>query len=161
MKRSAPPGVMAANVQSTVEFDLSIDAFGSSAMPALAVTWNRYDATAWEARSLVIAQYKAGFTGWNSNGNLPDGIGFGGKDYTLGGEAARLEEGATYHVVFTRLMYEDGQDMKFQIKDADGNVLLEDAHNWHDGYTGRVVISFLARDLDCTISNVVIASQNA
>lgn len=154
--------VMAAGVESKMEFDLKIDYFGGrDAMPALAVTINRYDSAAWEARSLVIAQYKAGWTGWNSNGNLNDGIGSGGIEYRANNEIVRLEEGATYHVVFTRLMNEAGQDTKMLITDSNGNVLIEDAHGWRDGYSGRVVVSLLSRDLDCTITNVVISSNNA
>lgn len=150
-----------AGVEGKVEFDLTIDGFGSSAMPALAVTINRYDQATAEARSLIIAQNKAGWTGWNSNGNLNEGIGDGGRTYSLNGEETRLEEGKTYHVVFTRLMFADGQDTKLQIKDAEGNVLLEYAHGWHDGYNGRVVVNFLNRDLNCTITNLSISSQQA
>lgn len=154
--------VMDANVQGTVEFDLTINSFGpTDPMPALAVTINRYDAENAQARSLVISQYKAGWTGWNSNGNLNDGIGSGGEEYKLNGEVTRLEEGETYHVVMTRLMYDDGQDLKMLITDKDGNVLIEHAHGWHDGYSGRVVVSFLSRDLDCKISNISITSQVA
>lgn len=152
--------VLAAGVASTVEFDLTIDSFGSrDALSALAVTINRYDSEASKARSLVIGQYKAGWTGWDSNGDLNVGIGDGGREYSNG--EARLEEGQTYHVVFTRLMYSDGQDTQLKITDKDGNVLLEYAHGWHDGYTGRAVVSFLSRDLDCTISNIVISSVQA
>ncbi len=152
--------VLNASVESTVEFDLTIDYVGSrDALPALAVTINRYDSNCNEARSLVIGQYKAGWTGWVVSGDLNAGIGSGGKNYDDGN--ARLEEGQTYHVVFTRLMYTDGQDTQLKITDKDGKVLLEDAHGWHDGYTGRAVVSFLSRDLDCTISNIVISSANA
>lgn len=154
--------MLAANVEGTVEFDLTIDSFGSKgAMPALAVTINRYDSACNQARSLIIAQYKAGWTGWDSNGDLNAGIGSGGKAYSLNNEDARLEEGSTYHVTFTRLMYADGQDTKLQIKDSKGNVLLEDAHGWQDGYKGRVVVSFLCRDINCTIANLSISSQQA
>lgn len=153
--------VMDANVQGTVEFDLTINFFGSTdPMPALAVTINRYDSDNAQARSLVIAQYKAGWTGWNSNGDLNIGIGSGGEEYKLNGEVTRLEEGETYHVVMTRLM-NNGQDLKMLITDKDGNVLIEHAHGWNDGYAGRVVVSFLSRDLDCTISNISITSQVA
>lgn len=159
-KHIGTQAVLDANVEGTVEFDLTIDAIGSrDALPALAVTINCYDGAYAEARSLVIGQYKAGWTGWNTNGDLNAGIGSGGKDYSNGD--ARLEEGQTYHVVFTRLMYDNGQDTQLKITDKDGNVLLEDAHGWHDGYTGRAVVSFLSRDLDCTISNIVISSVNA
>lgn len=155
--------VLAANVQSTVEFDLTVNCFGSrDAMPALAVTINRYDAAAAEARSVVIAQYKTGFAGWNSNGDLNAGIPShdGGVAYSVDGTAARLEEGETYHVVMTRLM-NNGQDLKLKVVDKDGNVLAEFAHGWNDGYTGRAVVSFLSRDFDCVISNLVISSEQA
>ena len=48
-----------------------------------------------------------------------------------------------------------------KITDSNGNVLIEHTHGWNDSYTGRVVVSFLSRDLDCTISNIVITSKNA
>ncbi len=150
--------ILAAEAEGKVEFDLYIGAFGSrDALPALAVTINRYDGAYAEARSLVIGQYKAGWTGWNSNGNLNDGIGDGGRAYSLNGEETRLEEGKTYHVVFTRLMTENGQDTKLTVTDSDGNVLLEYNHGWQDGYKGRASVSFLCRDLDCKITNIVIS----
>ena len=149
--------VLAAGVTSTVEFDLTINYFGGrDGLPALAVTLNRYDAAPWEARSLVIGQYKAGWTGWNSNGNLNDGIGSGGVEYVANGETVRLEEGQTYHVVFTRVMTDNGQDTRMVITDKDGNVLIDHQHGWQDGYSGRAVVSFLCRDVDCTISNIEI-----
>ena len=150
--------VLGANVSTKVEFDLTIDFFGGrDALPALAVTINRYDAQPWEARSLVMGQYKAGWTGWNSNYNLNNGIGSGGDDYTInGGETTRLEEGETYHVVFIRVMTANGQDTRMIITDKNGNVLIDAQHGWQDGYTGRAVVSFLCRDLDCTISNIQI-----
>ena len=150
--------VLGANVSTKVEFDLTIDYFGGrDGLPALAVTINRYDAAPWEARSLVMGQYKAGWTGWNSNGNLNEGIGSGGDDYRInGGETTRLEEGETYHVVFIRVMTANGQDTRMIITDKNGNVLIDAQHGWQDGYTGRAVVSFLCRDVDCTISNIQI-----
>lgn len=149
--------VLGAGVTSTVEFDLTINSFGGrDGLPALAVTLNRYDVAPWEARSLVIGQYKAGWTGWNSNGDLNAGIGSGGVEYVAGGETVRLEEGQTYHVVFTRVMTEGGQDTRMLITDKDGNVLIDHQHGWADGYSGRAVVSFLCRDVDCTISNIEI-----
>lgn len=149
--------VLPAGQEGVIEFDLTIDYFGSrDGLPALAVTLNRYDSDAAEARSLVIGQYKAGWTGWNSNGNLNDGIGSGGEGYMLDGEETRLEEGQTYHVKFIRVMGEGGQDTRMIITDMDGNVLLDHQHGWADGYKGRVVVRFLCRDLDCTISNLTI-----
>ena len=104
-----------------------------------------------------MGQYKAGWTGWNSNGNLNNGIGSGGDDYKInGGETTRLEEGETYHVVFIRVMTANGQDTRMIITDKNGNVLIDAQHGWQDGYTGRAVVSFLCRDLDCTISNIQI-----
>ncbi len=99
---------------------------------------------------------KAGWTGWNSNGNLNEGIGSGGEVYKLNGEEVRLEEGQTYHVVFTRVMTDNGQDTRMVITDKDGNVLIDHQHGWSDGYSGRAVVSFLCRDVDCTISNIEI-----
>lgn len=151
--------ILDANVQGTVEFDLTINGTGDDPLPALAVTINRYDGGYAEARSLVVGLEKAGWTGWNSNGNLNDGIGDDGRTYSLNGETARLEVGQTYHVVFTRLMNADGQDTQLRITDKDGNVLLEYAHGWRDGYKGRASVSFLCRDLDCTLANIVISSE--
>ena len=149
--------VLPAGQEGVIEFDLTIGYFGSrDGLPALAVTLNRYDSDAAEARSLVIGQYKAGWTGWNSNGNLNDGIGSGGEGYMLDGEETRLEEGQTYHVKFIRVMGEGGQDTRMIITDMEGNVLLDHQHGWADGYKGRVVVRFLCRDLDCTISNLTI-----
>lgn len=149
--------VLPANVESTVEFDLDIGYFGSrDGMPALAVTINRYDGAYAEARSLVISQYKAGWTGWNSNGDLNGDIGSGGEEYKLNGESVRLEEGSTYHVKFVRLMSDNGQDTKMIISDSEGNVILEHTHGWSDQYSGRAVVSFLCRDVDCTIRNLSI-----
>lgn len=149
--------VLGANVESTVEFDLTINYFGGrDGLPALAVTLNRYDAAPWEARSLVIGQYRAGWTGWNSNGNLNEGIGDGGREYMLNGESTRLEEGETYHVVLKRIMIDGKQDTILSIRDKDGNVLLEYQWGWICDYTGRYVVSFLCRDVDCTISNIEI-----
>lgn len=149
--------VLPAGQEGVVEFDLTVGYFGGrDGLPALAVTLNRYDSDAAEARSLVIGQYKAGWTGWNSNGNLNEGIGSGGEGYTLNGEETRLEEGQTYHVKFIRVMGEGGQDTRMIITDMDGNVLLDHQHGWADGYKGRVVVHFLCRDVDCTISNLTI-----
>ena len=149
--------VLPAGEEGSVSFDLTIDAVGSrDALPALAVTMNRYDGTYAEARSLVIGQYQAGWTGWNSNGDLNAGIGVP-HNYQVDGSDARLEEGETYHITVTRLMNEEGQDNSIKVEDAEGNVLFEGTWGWHDGYSDRASVSFLCRDLDCTISNIVIA----
>ena len=149
--------VLPAGAEGSVSFDLTIDAVGSrDALPALAVTMNRYDGTYAEARSLVIGQYQAGWTGWNSNGDLNAGIGVP-HNYQVDGSDARLEEGETYHITVTRLMNEEGQDNSIKVEDADGNILFEGTWGWHDGYSDRASVSFLCRDLDCTISNIVIA----
>ena len=153
--------VFAANVEGSMSFDLTIDCIGSrDALPALAITMNRYDEKYAEARSLLVGQYQAGWTGWNSNGDLNPGIGAPAQEdryYKLNGETARLEEGATYKITVTRLMTETGQDNKLTVKDSQDNVLFEGTWGWNnDGYFGRASISFLCRDLDCTISNIVI-----
>lgn len=149
--------MLPAGKEGSVSFDLTIDAVGSrDALPALAVTMNRYDGTYAEARSLVIGQYQAGWTGWNSNGDLNAGIGVP-HNYQVDGSDARLEEGETYHITVTRLMNEEGQDNSIKVEDADGNILFEGTWGWHDGYSDRASVSFLCRDLDCTISNIVIA----
>ncbi len=151
--------MLPAGVESKISFDLKIDYFGGrDGLPALAVTLNRYDAAPAEARSLVIGQYKAGWTGWNSNGNLNEGIGDGGRAYTLNGEETRLEEGQTYHVELVRFISGNGMDTRMVITDAEGNELLAYTWGWaNDGYQGRADIRFLCRDLDCTITNLVIA----
>lgn len=149
--------IFEANVEGSMSFDLTIDGFGSrDALPALAITMNRYDEKYAEARSLLVGQYQAGWTGWNSNGDLNPGIGVP-HDYKLNGETARLEEGSTYKITVTRLMTETGQDNKLTVKDSQDNVLFEGTWGWNnDGYFGRASISFMCRDLDCTISNIVI-----
>lgn len=149
--------MLPAGKEGSISFDLTIDAVGSrDALPALAVTMNRYDGTYAEARSLVIGQYQAGWTGWNSNGDLNAGIGVP-HNYQVDGSDARLEEGETYHITVTRLMNEEGQDNSIKVEDANGNILFEGTWGWHDGYSDRASVSFLCRDLDCTISNIVIA----
>ena len=149
--------ILEANVENVLEFDLTINYFGSrDGLPALAVTLNRYDGAYAEARSLVIGQYKAGWTGWNSNYNLNEGIGDTGRAYSLNGEEIRLEEGETYHVVLRRIMIDGKQDTILSIRDKDGNVLLEYQWGWICDYTGRYAVSFLCRDVDCTISNIQI-----
>ena len=149
--------MLPAGKEGSISFDLTIDAVGSrDALPALAVTMNRYDGTYAEARSLVIGQYQAGWTGWNSNGDLNAGI-VVPHNYQVDGSDARLEEGETYHITVTRLMNEEGQDNSIKVEDADGNILFEGTWGWHDGYSDRASVSFLCRDLDCTISNIVIA----
>ena len=149
--------MLPAGEEGSISFDLTIDAVGSrDALPALAVTMNRYDGTYAEARSLVIGQYQAGWTGWNSNGDLNAGIGVP-HNYQVDGSDARLEEGETYHITVTRLMNEEGQDNSIKVEDANGNILFEGTWGWHDGYSDRASVSFLCRDLDCTISNIVIA----
>lgn len=157
-KHIGAKGLLPADIESSISFDLTIDYVGSrDALPALAVTMNRYDGTYAEARSLVIGQYQAGWTGWNSNGDLNAGIGVP-HDYQLYGEAARLEEGSTYKVTVTRLMTDTGQDNKLTVQDSEGNVLFEGTWGWNnDGYTGRSAVSFMCRDMDCTVSNIVFA----
>ncbi len=156
-KHIGTSAILPADKEGSVSFDLKVDAFGTrDALPALAVTLNRYDGTYAEARSLLVGEYKAGWTGWNSNGDLNAGIG-GPNDYTLDGQTARIEEGETYKVTVTRLMTEAGQDTKLSVKDSEGNVLFEGTWGWDDGYRGRMAVSFLCRDVDCTVSNIVIA----
>lgn len=157
-KHIGAKALLPAGEEASISFDLTVDAVGSrDALPALIVTINRYDAAYAEARSLLVGQYQAGWTGWSTNGDLPAGIG-GPNDYKLNGEAARLEEGSTYKVTVTRLMTETGQDNSLKVQDADGNVLFEGTWGWNtDGYTGRAVVSFMSRDMDCTVSNIVIA----
>ncbi len=157
-KSNGLAAMLPADVESKISFDLKLDYFGGrDGLPALAVTLNRYDRESWEARSLVIGQYKAGWTGWNSNGNLNEGIGDGGHNYALNGEETRLEEGQTYHVELVRFISGTGMDTRMVITDAEGNVLLEHTWGWaNDGYQGRAKISFLCRDVDCTISNLTI-----
>jgi uncharacterized protein YjdB len=153
VKHIGANAVLPADIESTITFDLTIDAVGGrDALPALVVTTNRYDGQYAEARSLVIGQYQAGWTGWNSNGNLNAGIG-GPNNYQNG---MRLEEGQTYKITVTRLITATGEDNKLAVKDLQGNVLFEGTWGWNNaGYTGRSAISFMSRDLDCTISNLV------
>ena len=48
----------------------------------------------------------------------------------------------------------NGQDTKICVAKQDGTILLEYAHGWNDGYKGPVLLSFLARDINCTITNI-------
>lgn len=147
--------VMPAGKESSVSFNMKIDAYGSiDPMPALAVTINRHEGTIAESRSCVISETKAGFSGWNGNGNLNSGIGDGGRTYA---NDDVLEVGKNYKVTFTRLYAESGQDTKIRIEKEDGTVMLEYNHGWNtDGYTDVVYLSFLSRDLDCTLTNITL-----
>lgn len=149
---------MPSEKEAELTFDLKIDQYGATnPLPALAVTINRYDGFA-EARSFVIGESKAGFTGWNSNGSLNEGIGDGGRLYTATKEDETtenvlLDTTQTYKITCTRLM-NNGQDTKICVAKQDGTILLEYAHGWNDGYKGPVLLSFLARDINCTITNI-------
>lgn len=151
--------VLPADRQSTITFDLTIDYFGGrDNMAGLAVTLHQYDGVFNEARTAMICQRQAGFSGWNfGNGNLPDGIGGNAANYAKDGATVRLEEGETYKVIVTRLQTEQGQDTMLTIQDKDGDVLYESTWGYNISNTGRMYVSFLSRDLDCTISNLVIA----
>lgn len=147
--------VLPADEEATITFDLTIDEYPVNPGAVLAVTMNRYDALFREARSLLIGQTVAGWAGWNSDTDMPLGDRM---NYSLNGEGARLEVGETYHITITRLMTETGQDNALTVADSEGNILFEGTWGWNnDGYTGRAYLSFLCDDLDCTISNLVIA----
>ncbi len=144
--------VMPANKDSSVTFNMTINSYGATnPMPALAFTINRHEGSIAESRSYVITETKTGFTGWNGDGNLNEGIGSGGKEYA---DEATLEIGVTYKVTCTRVMTDNGQDTKVKIEKEDGTVLLEDQHGWQDGYSGNAICSFLCRDLDVTLTNI-------
>ncbi len=144
--------VMPANKESSVTFNMTINSYGSTnPMPALAFTINRHEGSISQSRSYVFSETKAGFTGWDGNGNLNEGIGNGGKEYA---DQYALEMGVTYKVTCTRLILDGGQDTKFKIEKEDGTVLLEDQHGWQDGYSGNAICSFLCRDLDVTLTNI-------
>lgn len=147
--------MMPAGKESSVSFKLKIDAFGLvNSMPSLAVTIHRYEGQISESRSCMISETKAGFTGWNGNNDLPQGIGDGGRQYS---DYDSLEVGKTYQVTFTRLYSESGgQDTKVRIAKEDGTLLLEYNHGWNDGYKGAAYLSFLSRDLDCTLSEITL-----
>lgn len=150
--------LLPADKQSTLTFDLTIDGVGDDPMPGLAVTLHQYDGAFNEARTAMICQHQAGFTGWNfGNGDLPNGIGGNAANYTKDGAITKLDEGETYKVIVTRLQTEQGQDTMLTIKDKDGDVLYESTWGYNISNTGRMYVSFLCRDLDCTISNIVIA----
>ena len=147
--------VLPADEEATITFDLTIDEYPVNPGAVLAVTMNRYDALFREARSLLIGQTVAGWAGWNSDTDMPLGDRM---NYSLNGEGARLEVGETYHITITRLMTETGQDNALTVADSEGNILFQRTWGWNnDGYTGRAYLSFLCDDLDCTISNLVIA----
>ncbi len=146
--------LLPANKETTITFDYTITGYGATdGMPGLAVTMNRYDESPAEARSVLLCEFKSGFTGWNSNGDLNSGIGSGGVSYA---EEAPLLENTLYHVTVTRLMTAEGQDMAYKVTDAEGKVLVQEEHGWKDGYSGNAVLSFLVRDLNCVLSNIVL-----
>lgn len=128
-----------------IEFDYTFDAFGSTDnCPALVVSTNRWDNQYAEARSWVIAEEKAGFSGWNSNGDLNAGIGDGGQAY-----ATSIVEGTTYHAKLSLLPLATGADM---VLETNG---ITRQWGWDGGgYVGNYVLNFATRNLDATISNL-------
>lgn len=135
-------------VTSKVEFDLTIDLIGSrDATPAFVATMNRYSSEPWEARSAVIGENKAGFTGWNSNGDLNNGIGDGGQDY-----ATPLVEGETYHVEFYKISSDSvGIENRIVVNGVDRSW-------WADSYHGEHNIWFGVRDMNATIKNIKVTT---
>lgn len=131
---------------SKISFDMVIDKFGSQdGEPAVVVSMPRYDREAPQTRSWIIAETRAGFTGWDRNGNLPAGVGDGGRTY-----ATPLVEGTSYHVECTKL---PGCDTKISVNG------VEYAHGWVDGYTDSHVLFFSTRNLDATLSNITITVE--
>ncbi len=135
----------------TVEFDFTIDKWGSmDSVPALIFTVNRWDSDPNEARSYIIAETAAGFSGWNSSSDLPAGIGTG-MDKTY--ETA-LGTGTTYHAVCERPVYGNGYDTVLTVNGLTTN------HGWDGGgYQGAMVGWFSVRNLDATISNITLTVE--
>ncbi len=133
-----------------ISFDFTLDLIGNrDANPALAITVTRYDSSTWEARSGVICETKAGFTGWNSNGDLNAGIGDGGREYTT-----PLLEGQTYHVDFYKLSSTStGTDTRLVVNGVDY------AHGWDDGYHGAHTFMIGTRDMNVTITNLTVTQE--
>lgn len=127
-----------------IEFDLTIDAWGNTdGTPAVVVTTRRRTNGPAEARSWEFGEYKAGFAGWNYNGDLPAGIGSGGQNYT-----SALEEGETVHVVLHKTNIDGGSDFSFECKGADHN------WNWNGNYAGDLTLEFATRNADATLTNI-------
>lgn len=131
---------------SKISFDMVIDKFGSKdGEPAVVVSMPRYDRESPQTRSWVIGENRAGFTGWDRNGDLPGGVGDGGRQFET-----PLVEGTSYHVECTKL---PGCDTKISVNG------VEYAHGWVDGYTGSHVLFFSTRNLDATLSNITITVE--
>ena len=147
--------LMPANKEIKVEFDLVIDAWGSTdSTPVVSMDMHRYDSDPAETRSFLIGQNSISFAGWNYNSNMPGGYPAGATNYNNGTADIRMAEEKTYHVVCTRLMLDGGQDTKLQVFDGQ-NAIATMQHGWQDGYKGNAVVYFSVRNVNATISNIV------
>jgi len=134
--------------EATLEFDLVIDKIGSvDGEPAIVVSFGQYDNNPAETRSVILGEKRSGFTGWNSNSNLPDGIGAPINNPT------KTKEGETYHVIINKVLNEEKAfDLNFTF-----NGLENHAWNWYKGdYTGGSNIFISSRNLDATLANITL-----
>ena len=134
--------------EATLEFDLVIDKIGSvDGEPAIVVSFGQYDNNPAETRSVILGEKRSGFTGWNSNSNLPDGIGAPINNPT------KTKEGETYHVIINKVLNEEKAfDLNFTF-----NGLENHAWNWYKGdYTGGSNIFISSRNLDATLTNITL-----
>lgn len=145
--------IIPANTQGTIEYDLTVDAWGSlDTAPSVNVDIKRYDSDTAETRSFMVTRTGLSFAGWNYNSNMPAGHPAGLQEYT-GGVRMKEDNEVTYHVVCTRLMLNNGQDCKLQVYEGD-TLFAEKAWDWQDGYKGNVTIGFSVRNVACKLTNI-------
>lgn len=136
-----------ANKATKMELDVSFTSWGNDEnVAALCVSMKRYDNNASQTRSFLVGKNNYGFTGWDSNNNLPDGIGAKNSLTTA------LELNTSYHVVMNRLMSETSQDCSMAINGDSA------AWGWttESDSTGNVVIAIGSRSANMVVSNFTI-----
>lgn len=138
-----------------LEFDLTIDAWGAShSGPAVLVDIKRYESDTAETRSVLIGERCASFAGWNYDGGMPAANWPAGeKTYA---ESSKLKEDKSYHVIVNRIVGASGADNSVKILDGE-TVMVDSTWGWaDDGYTGIAAIYLSSRNVNATLSNLVI-----
>jgi len=147
-----------ANKAATINMNFTVDAFGGTdGMPAITVNLNRHDNSASQCRSFVIGENKFGFTGWDTNGNLPAGIG------ASNDLSASLVAGTTYKATLNRLMTDSSQDCSMTIATLDGTILGSATWGWtsESDSTGVSTVWFATRNLNATLTDIAVSYPEA
>lgn len=130
-----------------IELDLKFTSWGSDEnVAALAVSMKRFDNNASSTRSFLVGKANYGFTGWDSNQNLPDGIGANNALTTP------LELNTVYHIVMNRLMSGTSQDCSMTVN---GDTATWGWNTEGVESTGSVALAFGARSANLIVSNIV------